>query len=171
MSKPTSGLYIPVVDKEGQFLFSIPVKTREDITEVATKMVTNPANGEKFSFGTKNNKIFLTYNPSEKTDDYVENDIDVNTEENTRASTEADTNAGTNSGYTRRNFNNPTYVKRQYGCKHGNNCTWKWNCRFQCSNFQDGKCDFDNCAFHHFPNYIATEAAEAISKEEAESAE
>lgn len=163
MSKPTSGLYIPVLNKEGQFLFSIPVNTREDITEVATKMVTNPANGGKFTFGTKSKRIFLTYEPNDNTSTNAKNNIESEYEEN--EDVEVDTEAGTETDNVHSNFHNPKFVKKQYGCKNGDSCSWSWKCRFQCTNFQAGNCNFHNCAFHHFPNRIATEAAKEFEEE------
>ena len=136
MSKPTSGLYIPILNEEGKFMFSIPVKTREEISELATKMVTNTSNKEQFSFGTKDNKIFLTFKPNNNTD----------------------ISASTSDNNTRNNFNRPVFIKPTYGCKKGDDCTWNFKCNFQCKNFQAGKCNYENCAFHHFINPIATVA-------------
>ena len=41
--------------------------------------------------------------------------------------------------------------KQQYGCRHGDACMFRRNCRNMCKQFKEsGACSRRNCAFHHF---------------------
>jgi hypothetical protein len=130
---------ISVKDSKGVFIHNLGADKEEEILEVAKQVMKNNGNRVAIQLEGDNRYTIILKN--------IVVDVGASAVAATAAAAaaisapRAGAGAGAGAGGT----------KPQLGCRNGDACTFRRNCKYMCKQFKEyGTCSRHNCAFHHF---------------------
>ena len=129
---------ISIKDSKGVYICSQGADKEEEIPEIAKQFLKNNGNRATIQIDGDNRYTIILKN--------IVVDFAASAATGTSAASGAASAASAATGAP-----HVGATKQQYGCRHGDACKFRRDCRHMCKHFKEsGACSRHNCAFHHF---------------------